>query len=66
MAQPKKKTSHQKQAQRRAKNYLSIIEPTTLTTCPQCNQPARPHQMCAECGYYKGRPARRKDNPGLQ
>jgi large subunit ribosomal protein L32 len=66
MAQPKKKTSHQKQAQRRAKNYLSIIKVPTLTVCPGCNEAARPHQICTNCGYYRGRPARRADNPALQ
>lgn len=61
MAQPKKKTSHQKQQQRRAKNYLKM-EVANLSACGQCGQPCRPHQVCASCGYYRGRPARRRDN----
>jgi large subunit ribosomal protein L32 len=61
MAQPKKKTSHQKQAQRRAVNYLKT-KITTLSTCANCSEPCRPHQMCGNCGYYRGRPARRADS----
>ncbi|MBX9666234.1 MAG: 50S ribosomal protein L32 [Candidatus Obscuribacterales bacterium] len=54
MAQPKKKTSHQKQHQRRA-HWKALA--TNLTRCLQCGAKARPHTMCGECGYYRGRPA---------
>jgi large subunit ribosomal protein L32 len=23
--------------------------------CPQCHEMARPHHICAHCGYYKGK-----------
>jgi len=59
MAQPKKKTSHQKQQQRRARWKAGVL---TLVNCLNCGEPARPHQMCASCGYYRGRPARRRDS----
>jgi len=65
MAQPKKKTSHQKQAQRRAVNYLKI-KVAPLSVCPNCSEPARPHQACGNCGQYRGRPARRADNAAVE
>ncbi|MBX9720783.1 MAG: 50S ribosomal protein L32 [Candidatus Obscuribacterales bacterium] len=59
MPQPKKKTSHQKQAQRRAANYKLVLAPTMA--CPNCNSPKLSHVACSGCGYYRGRPARRRD-----
>ena len=59
MPQPKKKTSHQKQQSRRAHWKAPAI---TLTTCSNCAQPVRPHQVCSSCGYYRGRPAYRRDS----
>jgi ribosomal protein L32 len=32
-----------------------FITPATLTTCQKCKAPVRPHTVCAQCGYYKGR-----------
>jgi len=59
MAQPKKKTSHQKQHQRRA-HWKADLQP--VGTCSHCGAPAMSHQMCSQCGFYKGRPARREKN----
>ncbi|MCC6981341.1 MAG: 50S ribosomal protein L32 [Candidatus Melainabacteria bacterium] len=59
MAQPKKKTSHQKQHQRRAHWKAEEIN---IAKCSNCGAPARSHQICIVCGYYGGRPARRRDN----
>ncbi len=59
MAVPKKKTSHQKQHQRRA-HWKA--EPITLAKCANCGGPARPHQVCITCGFYRGRPARLRDS----
>ncbi|MBX9696106.1 MAG: 50S ribosomal protein L32 [Cyanobacteria bacterium] len=53
MACPKKKTSHQKQHQRRAHWKASA---TTLSKCPNCGSNTRPHNACPECFYYNGRP----------
>jgi large subunit ribosomal protein L32 len=59
MAVPKKKTSHQKQHQRRAHWKAT---PITVVKCLNCGVPARPHQICINCGFYRGRPARRRDS----
>ncbi len=26
-----------------------------LTVCPKCAKPVLPHNLCLNCGYYKGR-----------
>lgn len=59
MAVPKKKTSHQKQHQRRAHWKASA---QTIGTCANCGAPKRSHTACGSCGYYRGRPARLRDS----
>ncbi|MGH9549065.1 MAG: 50S ribosomal protein L32 [Terriglobales bacterium] len=59
MACPKKKTSHQKQHQRRA-HWKAELGP--IGKCTNCGSPARPHQVCIVCGFYRGRPASRRDS----
>lgn len=53
MAVPKKRMSNSKTAMRRA--HWDVIKAPTLTTCPSCSAPVRPHHVCASCGKYKGR-----------
>ena len=31
------------------------LKAPTLATCPNCGAQHRPHHMCLECGFYKGR-----------
>lgn len=52
MACPKKKTSHRKQHQRRAK-WVAFIP--TISKCPNCGESVIPHFVCTSCGYYNGR-----------
>ncbi|MBI1269599.1 50S ribosomal protein L32 [bacterium] len=58
MACPKKKTSHQKQHQRRAGWKAGEV---TLSKCSNCGAPSLPHRICPECEYYRGRPAFKRD-----
>lgn len=53
MATPKKKVSRSRRNMRRfaAGNKLGK---TTITTCPSCSEPTRPHRVCA-CGTYAGK-----------
>lgn len=52
MACPKKKTSHRKQHQRRAK-WVAITP--ILSKCSNCGEVCVSHYTCKECGYYNGR-----------
>jgi len=52
MAVPKKKQSHARTAQRRARHKLTA---PAVNTCPQCHSPRRPHRVCPVCGTYSGR-----------
>ena len=54
MAVPKKKTSQARRDQRRSHHAIKNIN---LVACPNCGAPHKPHRVCAECGYYKGRNA---------
>ncbi len=31
-----------------------FLEPPTLTHCLKCGKPVLPHNVCLNCGYYKG------------
>ncbi|OGI20583.1 MAG: 50S ribosomal protein L32 [Candidatus Melainabacteria bacterium RIFCSPHIGHO2_02_FULL_34_12] len=52
MACPKKKTSHRKQHQRRAK-WVAILP--NITKCSNCGESAISHNACTSCGFYNGR-----------
>ncbi|HEY5672600.1 MAG TPA: 50S ribosomal protein L32 [Malonomonas sp.] len=52
MAVPKKKTSKSKKNMRRSHDAVSA---PGISTCPQCQEPKRPHRVCANCGTYKGK-----------
>lgn len=51
MPTPKRKVSKARRDKRFAnKGY----KPKTVTGCLTCQAPLLPHQICKECGYYKG------------
>ena len=52
MANPKRRHSKARTAKRRAHDALI---PAFRGECPQCHEPKLPHQVCPQCGYYKGR-----------
>ncbi len=52
MAVPKKKMSRSRTRQRKAAWKVGV---PSLTTCPQCRAPRRPHRACPNCGRYNGR-----------
>ncbi len=53
MAVPKRKVSKARRDKRRS-NVWKLTAPT-LTRCTQCGEYARPHQVCGNCGSYKGK-----------
>ncbi len=52
MAVPKRRTSKSKARKRRTHQKTSA---PNLTKCSQCGEVKLPHNVCMECGTYKGR-----------
>jgi large subunit ribosomal protein L32 len=52
LAVPKSKVSKARRGHRKSQWKLA---PLNLVACPQCHVLKRPHRVCAECGYYKGK-----------
>ena len=52
MALPKRK--HSKARRDKSRTHWKLTLPS-LSRCPQCAKPVRPHQACSGCGYYRGR-----------
>mgnify|MGYP000858713722 FL=1 len=53
MAVPKKKTSKQRCASRRANH--DKVELKSIVSCSRCGEPRLPHRACPKCGFYKDR-----------
>jgi large subunit ribosomal protein L32 len=30
------------------------LTPAAVSVCPRCSATKRPHEICGNCGYYKG------------
>jgi len=58
MGLPSKKRSKQQKRERRS--HIKLVA-ASFTPCPKCKKPARPHRICPNCGYYKGRDILQKD-----
>ena len=52
MSVPKRHKTKSKVKQRRMHQFL--VE-ATLGACPKCNKPRKPHNVCPNCGFYKGK-----------
>ena len=55
MPNPKRRHSKSRTAKRRTHDSL---KPLTVGECPQCHEPKPPHQVCRNCGHYRGRQVR--------
>ena len=51
MPVPKRKLSRKRRDQRSANKGL---KPKSISGCQTCQAPMMSHQVCRECGYYKG------------
>ncbi len=51
MAVPKRRTSKTHKHKRASHHALTVA---SLTLCPKCSAPVKPHRACGECGHYKG------------
>ena len=55
MPNPKRRHSKARGAKRRTHDTL---KPAVLAGCPQCHEPKLSHQVCPNCGFYRGRQVR--------
>ena len=52
MPHPKRKISKTRRDKRRT-HYKAAVP--TVSSCSNCGAPIRPHHVCGECGYYRGK-----------
>ncbi len=52
MPVPKRKRSRRRRDQRFANKGISV---KSISGCSHCSAPQSGHQVCSECGFYKGR-----------
>jgi len=52
MGVPNKRGTKSTRNQRRMHIF---VKAPVLSVCQKCGKPALPHQVCPNCGYYKGR-----------
>jgi large subunit ribosomal protein L32 len=52
MPVPKRKTSRSRRDSRSANKGIKV---KVSTQCQSCSAPAAPHEVCRQCGHYKGR-----------
>ena len=52
MALPKRRHSHSRTRLRRSHDALPKPQ---LGACPECGEPKMPHQVCGNCGKYRGK-----------
>ncbi|MBN1442638.1 MAG: 50S ribosomal protein L32 [Planctomycetes bacterium] len=53
MAVPKRRSSKSRKGLRRSHHRLTL---PTIVRCSRCRAPKALHTVCAECGYYRGKP----------
>ena len=51
MALPKRRWSHARKGKHRS--HMALKKAAT-SVCPRCSANKRPHEICGNCGYYKG------------
>ena len=52
MAVPARKVSKTSGRMRRTHYKISA---KTVTVCPKCGAPVKPHRVCKKCGTYRGK-----------
>ena len=54
MAVPKTKVTRSRRNMRRFSSAYKL-DTVTIRLCTNCNEPSRPHAVCASCGHYDGK-----------
>lgn len=58
MAVPFRKVSKTRKRMRRSHNALTA---DAMTKCPNCGAVVKPHRVCRECGFYRGKKVLNKE-----
>lgn len=58
MPVPFRRTSKTRKAKRRTHQRATM---PTIKTCDNCGSQIKPHTVCKECGFYKGKEVIKKD-----
>lgn len=58
MAVPFRKVSKTRKRMRRSHNALTA---DAMATCPNCGAVVKPHRVCRECGFYRGKKVLNKE-----
>jgi len=59
MAVPFRKTS--KAAKNKRRSHLALVG-GAIISCENCGAMIKPHRVCRECGFYKGKEAVKVEN----
>ncbi|MCX8035788.1 MAG: 50S ribosomal protein L32 [Candidatus Sumerlaeia bacterium] len=51
---PVPRRRHSTTRRRKARTHDKLTAPT-VSECPKCHQPIRPHRVCPHCGTYRDR-----------
>ncbi|MCL2683801.1 MAG: 50S ribosomal protein L32 [Synergistaceae bacterium] len=54
MATPKRRISHARTHNRKAK-FLGALSAVPTTVCPKCGEDVQTYRACTSCGHYRGR-----------
>jgi large subunit ribosomal protein L32 len=54
MAAPKRRISHARTHNRKAK-FLGALKAPETTVCQRCGESVQTYRACGNCGYYRGR-----------
>lgn len=54
MATPKRRISHSRTHNRKAK-FLGALNAPAVTKCKECGEPIQSYTACPKCGMYRGR-----------
>lgn len=54
MATPKRRISHSRTHNRKAK-FIGALTAPEVATCTHCGEAVQTYRACSHCGYYRGR-----------
>jgi len=59
---PNPKRKHSKTRRDKRRTHYKATAPT-VAVCSKCGASVHYHRVCPECGFYRGKPAIKKETP---